>query len=135
MTGTVKYFLSDNHGISGHVGGLWAGIGWIEFRGQYEMRVMEFADWSFADLGGYWDLGALFNKILVSEILYPGYTGRTVQLGICGGVGAEMRFKEVPAAVFIETDLRIFFYSPSASDLVGFNNWGVSTGIGGRWYF
>ena len=135
MTGTVKYFLSDNHGVSAHLGGWFAGLGWVELRGQYEMRVIEFADWKFADLGGYWNAGALFNKLFVPDYLYPNYAGRTVQVGICGGVGAEMRFKDVPAAVFAETDLRVYVYGPESGALAGANNWGPAVAAGGRWYF
>lgn len=134
MTGTVKYFMGDNKGISAHLGGWFLGVGYVEMRGQYEHRVLEFADWKFADLGGYWDAGPCARLLLIPEAIYS-YDGGTFQIGVSAGVGAEMRFKDVPAAVFVETDFRIYFLGPSNSELPGFTNWGLPTAAGGRWYF
>lgn len=128
---TGKYFLADNQGIAFHVGGsaLGLGGGYTEARVQYEMRVLEFFDWKFADFGGYWDAGVVTRYWLLSSVTDP------LQLGATGGVGVEMRFKDVPAAVYGETDARLYLIGPATGTFAGIRQFGAVSTIGGRWYF
>jgi hypothetical protein len=128
---TGKYFLSDNQGIAFHVGGSTMGLGggYLDARVQYEMRVLELFDWKFADFGGYWNAGVATRQWL------DGALTQSFQLGATGGVGVEMRFKEAPAAVYGETDLRIYAIGPTTGTYDGIRQFGGVTTIGGRWYF
>jgi hypothetical protein len=127
---TGKYFFGDNAGVAFHVGGSMVGVGgYTDARVQYEGRVLEFGDWKFADLGGYWNAGVATRYWLVS-----GWT-QSLQLGPTGGVGAEMRFKDVPAAVYAETDARLYLVGPDTGTYVGVRQFGFTSTVGGRWYF
>ena len=126
---TGKYFFGDNSGVAFAVGGNPTGFGYTEGRVQYEGRVVEFADWAFADFGLYWNAG------IASRIWLDSSISSSVQLGPTGGVGAELRFKEVPAAVYAETDMRLWLLGPKTGDYDGINQFGLSPLVGGRWYF
>lgn len=118
-TFTGKLWFNDASGGSFHVG-TWFGS-YFEGRVQYEQRFVQFGDWNFADLGMYWAAGISTH--------YWIWAGNEFQIGVCGGVGAEMRFKEVPAAVFLETEVGV--------NILGFEYYPVTftSGAGGRWYF
>ncbi len=127
---TGKYFFGDNAGVAFHAGGSAVGIGgYTDGRVQYEGRVLEFGDWKFADLGGYWNAGAAVRYWLVSG------WDQALQLGPTGGVGAEMRFKEVPAAAYAEADGRLYLLGPQTGTYDGVRQFGMTTTVGGRWYF
>ncbi len=114
---TGKYWFDDQGGLAFFVGApLW---GYLDGRVQYERQFVQFGDWDFADLGMYWDAG-------VATILWD--TGMLA--GPSGGVGAEMRFKDVPAAVYVENDVQLYFYNQT-----GYNSFGYIGSLGGRWYF
>lgn len=127
---TGKYFFGDNAGVAFHVGGLALGVGaYGDARVQYEGRVIEFGDWKFADLGGYWNAGVALRYWLVS-----GWSD-VLQLGPTGGFGAELRFKDVPAAVYAETDVRLYLIGPDTGTYDGVRQFGLNPLVGGRWYF
>ena len=126
---TGKYFFSDNSGVAFSVGGNPAGFGHTDGRVQYEGRVVEFADWAFADFGLYWNVG------IASRIWLDSSIASSVQLGPTAGAGVELRFKDVPAAVYAETDLRVWLLGPTTGEYEGINQFGLSPLVGGRWYF
>jgi hypothetical protein len=127
---TGKYFLSDNTGVAFHVGGSATGIGgYTDARVQFEMRVLELFDWKFADFGGYWNAGVATRYWLLSSVSEP------LQIGATGGVGVELRFKDAPAAVYGETDVRIYALGPATGVYDGIRQFGGTTSLGGRWYF
>ena len=117
-TFTGKYWVNDLGGVAFHVGTV---ATYLEGRVQVEQRFYDIGDWSFANLGLYWNAGVSARSWTSS--------GTDVSIGPTGGVGAEMRFHVVPAAVFVETDAQYYVLDP-VSVPVGF-----TTGAGGRWYF
>ena len=126
---TGKYFFGDNAGLAFSVGASPYGIGYTNGRVQFEGRVLEFADWDFADFGGYWNAG------LASRIWLDSSITSSVQLGPTGGVGVELRFKEAPAAVYAETDFRLWLVGPKTGTYAGISQFGLAPLVGGRWYF
>ncbi len=126
---TGKYFFGDNSGLAFCVGGSPLGYGYTNGRVQYEGRVLEFADWKFADFGGYWNAG------LASRIWLDSAIASAVQVGPTGGVGVELRFKDVPAAVYGETDFRLWLVGPKTGTYDGINQFLLTPLVGGRWYF
>ncbi len=127
---TGKYFFGDNAGVAFHVGGSMVGLGaYSDNRVQYEGRVVEFGDWSFADLGGYWNAGVAMRLWVGNGWAEP------LQLGPSGGFGAEMRFKDVPAAVYAELDARLYLVGPDTGTYAGVRQFGGTSTVGGRWYF
>ena len=123
FTFTGKAWFTEQHALSFHVGMSFGS--YLGGRVQYEGRVAEFADWPFADFGLYWDLGVFTRSWVFAN--YSNY----FQLGPTGGVGAELRFKDVPAAVFIESDLQLNALGHTTS----FAWMNFEGGAGGRWYF
>ncbi len=117
-TFTGKYWINDAGGVSFHVA---ASAFYLEGRAQVEQRFYDIGNWSFADLALYWDAG-------VSTRLWTTTSGG-LSVGPTGGVGAEMRFHAVPAAVFAETNFQYYLLDLTAPTT------GVTSGAGGRWYF
>ncbi len=123
FTFTGKAWFSDQHALAFHVGMRFNA--YLGGRVQYEGRVVEFADWPFADFGLYWDAG-VFTR---SWIFWAG--SNNLQLGPTGGVGVELRFKDVPAAVYVESDLQMNVMGHDGD--LGWMSF--EGGAGGRWYF
>lgn len=121
VTFTGKYWFDEKGGAAFHVG-TWFGY-YFEGRVQYERQFVTFGDWDFGDVGMYWHAG-----VTTRYWLLAGYAD-SFSLGPSGGVAGELRFKPVPAAVFIETGLSVNVLGHNAS-WIGYNY-----AAGGRWYF
>jgi hypothetical protein len=121
ITLTGKYWLDDQGGVAFHVG-TWFGF-YNEARVQYERQFVQFGDWDFGDLGMYWHAGVASRLWTVT-----GYDG-DFSLGPSGGVAGELRFKDVPAAVFVEVGSAIYVLGHE------YSWWDYSYAAGGRWYF
>jgi hypothetical protein len=121
VTVTGKYWMDDQGGVAFHAG-TWFGF-YNEGRVQYERQFVQFGDWDFADLGMYWHAG-VFARLWT----LTGYES-LFSLGPSGGVAGEMRFKEVPAAVFLEAGSAVMVLGHDHSWL------SLNYAAGGRWYF
>ena len=117
-TFTGKYWVNDQGGLAFHIGAF--SEFYLDGRIQLEQRFYDIGNWSFAHLGLYWNAG-------VTTRLR--HTGGVVSLGPTGGVGAEMRFHVVPAAVFAEANFQYYLLDAGLFGLP------YTTGAGGRWYF
>jgi hypothetical protein len=119
VTFTGKYWLNDGGGVAFHVGASTAL--YLEGRVQVEQRFYDIGNWPFADLALYWDAGVI-TRLWTT-------TSGGLSLGPTGGVGAEMRFHAVPAAVFAETNVQYYLLDAGTVTV------DYTTGAGGRWYF
>ena len=121
ITFTGKYWMNEQGGVAFHAGtsfGLY-----YEGRVQYERQFVQFGDWDFADLGMYWHAGVASRFWTIPTI------SNEFSLGPSGGVAGEMRFKSVPAAVFLEVGTAIYVLGHN------YSWWSYSYAAGGRWYF
>jgi hypothetical protein len=118
-TFTGKYWVNDKGGVAFHIGAF-SGL-YLDGRIQVEQRFYDLGDWSFAHLGLYWDAGVI-TRLWTT-------TSGGVSLGPTGGVGAEMRFHTVPAAVFAETNFQYYLLDAGTLSVA------YTSGAGGRWYF
>jgi len=120
-TFTGKFWLDEQGGVAFHAG-TWFGY-YFEGRVQYERQFVQFGDWDFGDLGMYWHAGVATRYWTVVGV------AADLSVGPSGGVAAELRFKDVPAAVFVEVGTQVLVLGND-------NGWlGYNSGAGGRWYF
>lgn len=125
MSVTGKFWLDDKGGIAVFAG---TGFTYFNFRGQYERDFIEFHDWDWAQFGMYWDIGAELNVYPTSFLYRTGGIGP----GVYGGVGAWLRFHNVPAEVFVEVDAGAQYVTYSSIVPIAPL---YHTIAGGRWYF
>ncbi len=121
LTVTGKYWLNESGGIVFHAG-TWFGT-FYEGRLQYESQFVQFGDWDFGDVGMYWHAGLATRYWVIPTIT------NELSLGPSGGVGGELRFKPVPAAVFVEVGAAVYVLGHT------YSWWDYSYALGGRWYF
>ncbi len=120
MTFTGKYWLDDQGGPAFHVGTYFV---YHEARVQFERQFVQFGDWDFGDVGMYWHAGVATRYWTV-----PNYVNE-LSLGPSGGVAGELRFKPVPAAVFVEAGTAIYVLGHD------YSWYSINYAAGGRWYF
>jgi hypothetical protein len=127
ISATGKYYLSDKVGISAYLGtsGVYHGL-----RANFEMEFWPIHDWNFGRLDMYWDAG-----VDAGLWTYFGYTG--AQVGLGGGVGAELQFEKVPASVFVDVGLGVYPLNLCSGygAYAGFCLVSPRGAAGGRWYF
>jgi len=116
---TAKFWLKPKAGVSLTVGKYFLGSTLV--RVQYEQVFYTIGNWDWGKLDLYWNAGGGTRVALV---------GLAFQPGVGGGVSAMIRFKDVPAEVFIDNS--IYLYPAFASAAF---NYGYVGGFGGRWYF
>jgi hypothetical protein len=117
---TMKYYLKPKSGIAVHVG---LSLFWgSALRVQYEQDFWNIGNWAWGKLDMDFNVGVMSWMSLSNFSLLP---------GAGGGVGVHLRFKDVPAEVFI--DNAVYVYPTAFLN----NTRGLSYvgGAGGRWYF
>lgn len=116
---TAKWYLNPNAGIALFVGvrPLWGGA----VRVSYQQDFWNIGNWSWGKLDMGWQAG----------VIAWGGLGNPLLPGAGGGVGAHLRFKSVPAEVFVDHAAYVY---PTGfwSDARGV---GYVGSLGGRWYF
>lgn len=122
---TGKYWLDSQGGVAFYAGG--SILNGVTGRVQYERQFINFMKYDkLGRLDMFWSIGAV-----------GGLGGGSLVPGAGGGVGAELRFKKVPAAVHHDT--MFYTYPTQWKDSTGtFGPTGhvrVTSALGGRWYF
>ena len=120
---TGKWWFGPHNGFAFHVG---SGYGnWVGGQVQWEGDIVQFVDWPFANFNMYWDAG-------ITSYMWTWSHNEGLTVGGTGGIGVDLRFHKVPAAVFLETDAHVMPIALGDAEPVWFDVYGVT---GGRWYF
>jgi hypothetical protein len=118
---TAKLYFKPKSGMSVTAGAYPGGLGTAMVRVQYEQVFYTIGNWDWGKLDLYWNAGVGSNVTIV---------GLNLQPGIGGGVSALLRFKDVPAEVFVDNSIYVYPALFSAAFDTGYVG-----GLGGRWYF
>jgi hypothetical protein len=121
ITFTGKYWFDDKGGLAFHVG-TWFAM-YYEGRVQYERQFVQFGDWDFGDLGMYFHGGVATRYWTVPGVAHE------FSMGPSAGAAGELRFKPVPAAVFVEMGTAVYVVGHDYSWV------SINYAAGGRWYF
>lgn len=112
-----KYWMTKKSGVGFYAGG--SILSGLSGHVAYEQFFWQIGDWDWARLNLYWNIGA------IGGLRYVG-----VLAGAGGGVGASMRFKDVPAEAFIHHNT---YVTPTLFSSNVY--YGSLAMVGGRWYF
>ena len=118
---TAKFWMKPKKAVSVTAGVYPLSLGTAMVRVQYEQVFYTIGNWNWGKLDLYWNAGVGSNVTVVGLGLQP---------GVGGGVSALIRFKAVPAEVFVDNSIYAYpaWLTPSFdTSYVG--------GVGGRWYF
>lgn len=126
---SLKYFFDRKQGLALHLGPTLATTG-LHTRLQFEHKATDLHDWDLGDLDLTWNVGVVLNFVFGQAV-----EGVPVRPGIHAGVGVELRFVPVPAALFAEVSPTLYPLDLVPSLRTRFLPAGVIVAAGGRWYF